>query len=375
MASVPTEIALRDWRFGQTQAERLCAAVLNLESFEHIDPQCPLGGPDGTKDIICFKDGKKWIAGAYFPTTYPSFTEIKKKLSGDLQGVKKNEASGFAFLINQPLTPTERAELIDIANRSAELCEIYHLERLRLLLDAPKGYGIRLEYLRIPMNEEEQFAFWSTFNYDLTRKLLDNERQLSDINTKLDLVIARTTAIHVDLLTQPSSITSVSEESVAAIEMPISNLSIADLCWIHRIITEDVGLTESVRGRLRSVNVWIGSKDNPRFVPPPPETIPQMLRELLIWWQESYPLLVNSQKEKIVLGIGEFHHRFLSIHPFLDANGRLSRILLDQAAHELLNMRISKEFVAEPNIYYDALSAADRGDLTLLSRLIIASLQ
>jgi fido (protein-threonine AMPylation protein) len=375
MASVPTETALRDWRFGQTQAERLCAAILNLESFEHIDPQCPLGGPDGTKDIICFKDGKKWIAGAYFPTTHPSFAEIKKKLRGDLEGVIKNKANGFALFINQPLTPAERAELIDIANRAAELCEIYHLERLRLLLDAPTGCGIRLEYLRIPMTEEEQLAFWSTFNYDLTRKLLNNERQLLDISTKLDFVIARTAAMHVDLLTKPSSITAISEESAASIEMPISNLSIAALCWIHRIITEDVGLTESVRGRLRSVNVWIGSKDNPRFVPPPPTAIPQMLRELLIGWQKNYPLLVNSQKETIVLSIGEFHHRFLSIHPFLDANGRLSRILLDQAAHELLNMRIGKEFVAEPNIYYDALSAADRGDLTLLSRLITASLQ
>ncbi len=53
--------------------------------------------------------------------------------------------------------------------------EIYHLERIRDLLDSPRGCGFRLEYLRIAMSEEEQLAFWSAMNYDVTRKLLQNE--------------------------------------------------------------------------------------------------------------------------------------------------------------------------------------------------------
>lgn len=55
--------------------------------------------------------------------------------------------------------------------------EIYHLERIRSLLDSPKGCGIRLEYLRIPMTEPEQWAFWSAMNYDVVRKLAENERE------------------------------------------------------------------------------------------------------------------------------------------------------------------------------------------------------
>jgi hypothetical protein len=51
MAAPATEASVRDWRYGNTQAERLCAAMLYLESFQDVDPQHPLGGPDGLKDV------------------------------------------------------------------------------------------------------------------------------------------------------------------------------------------------------------------------------------------------------------------------------------------------------------------------------------
>src|SRR5438045_141570 len=100
---MPTESELRDWRFGQAQAERLCAALLHLEGFESIDPQCPLGGPDGLKDIVCVKAQLKWVAACYFPPTAASQSEIEAKFENDLQGVVKNDAQAFAFFVNQPL--------------------------------------------------------------------------------------------------------------------------------------------------------------------------------------------------------------------------------------------------------------------------------
>ena len=57
-----TESALRDWRYGQTQAERLAAALLHLEGFEAVDPQHPLGGPDGLKDSCAARmDSVGWL--------------------------------------------------------------------------------------------------------------------------------------------------------------------------------------------------------------------------------------------------------------------------------------------------------------------------
>jgi len=127
--------------FPLTQAERLCAAILHLESFEEVDPQHPLGGPDGLKDVKYSKDGKTWIAAAYFPPKPPTFNEIQTKFDHDFCGVAANGAQAFAFFVNQPLTISERGEL---QSRTGGVpVEIYHLERIRSLLDAPKGCGMR----------------------------------------------------------------------------------------------------------------------------------------------------------------------------------------------------------------------------------------
>ena len=81
---------------------------------------------------------------------------------------------------------------------------------MRSLLDFPKGCGIRLEYLLIPMTEPEQWAFWSAMNYDVVRKLAENEKrhdeQMKGVHDKLDLILSRTTAIEMNLQRQPSSL-------------------------------------------------------------------------------------------------------------------------------------------------------------------------
>ncbi|MDQ6698744.1 MAG: Fic family protein [Acidobacteriota bacterium] len=56
-----------------------------------------------------------------------------------------------------------------------------------------------------------------------------------------------------------------------------------------------------------------------------------------------------------VASLAVFHHRFLKIHPFLDGNGRVARVLSDQAADELSGTRIGPEFSADPESYYGAL--------------------
>ena len=95
MTAPATEASVRDWRYGNTQAERLCAAMLYLESFQDVDPQHPLGGPDGLKDVRCSKNGKTWIAAAYFPPTHPTFKEIQEKFEHDFAGVAANGAQAF----------------------------------------------------------------------------------------------------------------------------------------------------------------------------------------------------------------------------------------------------------------------------------------
>lgn len=59
----------------------------------------------------------------------------------------------------------------------------------------------------------------------------------------------------------------------------------------------------------------------------------------------------------------------------MDANGRVARSIADQAARELLNQRIGREFVEDVEAYFAALAAADKGDLKPLQDRIKAALQ
>lgn len=112
-----------------------------------------------------------------------------------------------------------------------------------------------------------------------------------------------------------------------------------------------------------------------RYLPPAPTEVVPLVRDFVDWWTSLYPSLVAMEKSEVVHALAEIHHRFLVIHPFLDANGRVARVLLDQAARELLNMRIGVELVADTDAYYKSLRAADQGDLNPLAQLITASLQ
>jgi hypothetical protein len=149
---------LLDWDRSSPPSERLTAHLLREEGFNSIDPSHPLGGPDGLKDVICERDGKKWVGAAYFPRGQRAFNEIQKKLNDDLEGVKSNNVDGIVFVTNQELKLGERQKLKDNIDEGIEI-EIFHLERIASILDQPRCYGIRLEFLDIEMTKEEQVSF------------------------------------------------------------------------------------------------------------------------------------------------------------------------------------------------------------------------
>ncbi len=79
-----------------------------------------------------------------------------------------------------------------------------------------------------------------------------------------------------------------------------------------------------VAGKLREVQNWIGGNDyNPcgaDFVPPPPELVPSLLRELCT--------AVNDELSPPLVQAALVHAQFETIHPFEDGNGRTGRALV-----------------------------------------------
>jgi len=125
-------------------------------------------------------------------------------------------------------------------------------------------------------------------------------------------------------------------------------------------------------GNLRRVQNMImdmsGGEPKVRYQPPSPDRVEELTKELLADWRDNYDAVADKRNEAKVEAIASFHHRFLSIHPFVDANGRIARLLLTLQVRELLDKSVRADWPRKE--YYDALLAADGGDVARLVRVI-----
>ncbi len=92
---------------------------------------------------------------------------------------------------------------------------------------------------------------------------------------------------------------------------------------IHAVLLARGRGADRLPGEFRRSQNWIGGTrpGNARFVPPPPERVEGCMAELerFIHAEDDLPLLVKAALA---------HVQFETIHPFLDGNGRLGRLLI-----------------------------------------------
>lgn len=145
-------------------------------------------------------------------------------------------------------------------------------------------------------------------------------------------------------------------------DLPVSVQLIRE---IHAELLRGVRGSTLTPGGLRRSQNWIGpggcTLAEATFVPPPPAEVPDALGalEAFLHRQDDLPLLVK---------IGLAHAQFETIHPFLDANGRVGRLLITFLLCErrVLNkpvLYLSHYFKRHRQAYYDRLqSVRDEGD-------------
>lgn len=156
------------------------------------------------------------------------------------------------------------------------------------------------------------------------------------------------------------------EELAKNIEIPITE---ADIRQLHYLVLTDINRENA--GKYRSVPVEIGGS---AFKPPSPECLSSEMNIFGEWLKSASSPGTLFKQDEAILVASAAHTWFVTIHPFIDGNGRVARLLMN-----LLFMRygfpIAVITLEDRTRYYDALELSQGSDLTGFVSLVSESIE
>lgn len=137
----------------------------------------------------------------------------------------------------------------------------------------------------------------------------------------------------------------------------LGDITLQDILEIHKRVIGHVDPLEA--GIFRTTQVYVGD-----HIPPPPDSI-NILVSRFIDWMNSLEALTLHPVRLAALA----HYKLVYIHPFVDGNGRTSRLLMNlvlmQSGYPPVIIRR-----ADRELYYKYLSTANQGDIRPFVRFI-----
>ncbi|HLD05701.1 MAG TPA: Fic family protein [Candidatus Nanoarchaeia archaeon] len=278
------------------------------------------------------------------------YTEVKKKGKNKYYYRAKSVRKGDKILKERKYLGVNLSQkkLIQAENTADEKLSLLEYllspEELKFLEKLKKGYAKEPK-----LNLEQRYeAFCAQFTYD-SNAIEGNTLTLQET---AHLLFEKTVPAHKSLREINEALNHKQAfDFLLSYKKDITKVLINHL---HRLVVKDTlkpDLQDQV-GKYRTLQVYIRGVD---WTPPQPKEVPKEMKSLLFWYTQ------HKKKLHPLILAAYFHAAFEGIHPFVDGNGRVGRLLLNFILH-----KNKLPMVNIPNkqrlIYYKVLEQAQRKD-------------
>lgn len=217
---------------------------------------------------------------------------------------------------------------------------------------------IKKDYLKIPKEtiDNRYEAFVSLFTYDSTN---------IEGNT---FTLQETSQLLFENITPRKSLREINEvinhkEAFDFILKNNQDISKDLILKLHELVVKNTLKPELKNqiGKYRTLQVYIRGTN---WLPPKPSEVPKEMATLLSWYSK------NKNKLHPLILVAYFHSAFETIHPFVDGNGRVGRLLINLVLNKnkfpMINIPNKKKY-----IYYKTLELSQtKGDLRPLVKFL-----
>jgi len=249
----------------------------------------------------------------------------KKKLSE-----KEKQADKELMLLSTLLSETEKKELGKIKEDYLKLSKATKNNRYESFVSLFTYDSTNIEGNTLTLQETSQLLFENI----TPRKSLREINEVINHKKAFDFIINNKKDISKELILQ-----------------------------LHKLVIQNTLKPELKNqiGRYRTLQVYIRGTN---WIPPKPEEVPREMASLLSWYSK------NKKKIHPLILAAYFHSAFETIHPFIDGNGRVGRLLmnliLNKHRYPMINIPNKKKY-----IYYKSLEESQiKGNLKQLVKFL-----